>query len=162
LLHGRATTLDLDKADVQLTLRGYVGGTYSPTVLAQVKTEADLRIDPDGSLFYNLDAPTYNVLRRDDHSVRRVLVVISLPRNGSRVRLHEGGTLLVGRGGWVSLEGYPRTENTASQVIRLPAGNTLDEPGLNAMLRTCGVRVSTPVPDVDSWDNAKENMEGDR
>ena len=45
LLHGWATTLDLDKADVQLTLRGYVDGTYSPTVLVQVKTEMDLRDD---------------------------------------------------------------------------------------------------------------------
>jgi hypothetical protein len=162
LLHGRPTTLDLDKADVQLTLRGYVGGTYSPTVLVQVKTEADLRIDADGSLVYNLDVPTYNVLRRDDHSVRRVLVVISLAREGGRVRLHEDGTLLIGRGAWVSLEGYPPTENTTSQVIKLPAANTLDEPGLNAMLSTCGVRVSSSVPDVDNWDDAKRNMEGEQ
>jgi hypothetical protein len=162
LLHGSATTVDLDKADVQLTLRGYVDGTYSPTIMAQVKTEIDLRTDADGNFVYNLDVQTYDVLRRDDHSVRRVLVVIGLAREGAKVRLHEEGTLLVGRGAWVSLERYPPTGNTTSQVIKLPAANTLDEPGLYRMLRTYGVRRSSPVPDVDTWDDPKRNMEGEQ
>jgi hypothetical protein len=162
LLHGPATTVDLDKADVQLTLRGYVDGTYSPTVMAQVKTEVGLRTDAAGNFVYNLDVQTYDVLRRDDHSVRRVLVVIGLVREGPRVRLHEDGTLLVGRGAWVSLEGYPPTENTTSQVIRLAVANTLDEPGLYRMLRTYGVRRSSPVPDIDTWADPKRNTEGEQ
>lgn len=67
LLHGRPATLDLQKADVQLTLRGWIGRTYNPTVMVQVKTEVGLGVDRDGNLVYNLDAPTYDVLRRDDH-----------------------------------------------------------------------------------------------
>lgn len=158
LLHGRPATLDLEKADVQLTLRGHIGDTYNPTVKVQVKTEVDLRAE-DGNLVYNLDLSTYDVLRRDDHSVRRILAVIGLSGDGARVRLHEDGTLLVGRGAWVSLEGQPASANTTSQVIRLPAVNTLDESGLRRMLGTFGVRRSSPVPDVDPWENTKRNAE---
>ncbi len=37
VLHNRSSTLDLDKADVELTLQGEHWGTYSPTVKVQVK-----------------------------------------------------------------------------------------------------------------------------
>src|SRR5262245_2705911 len=152
LLHGRPATLDLQKADVQLTLQGWIGRTYNPTVMVQVKTEVGLSVDQDGSLVYNLDVPTYDVLRRDDHSVRRVLAVVGLVKESASVRVQEDGTLLVGRGAWVSLEGYPETTNKTSQVVRVPAGNTLDEPGLHRMLGTYGVRRTFPVPVDDPWE----------
>ncbi len=151
LLHGRPTKSDLEKADVELVLPRTVAGTYNPTVKVQVKTEINLRRDSDGNLIYNLDMATYNVLRRQDHSVRRILAVIGLSGDGSRVRLHPDGTLLVGSSGSVSLEGYPASSNVASQVVLLPASNTLDQPGLHRMLTTYGVSRSTPVPEVDPW-----------
>jgi hypothetical protein len=160
ILHGRPTTLDLEKADVELTLLGFVAGTYNPTVKVQVKTEINLRRDPDDALVYNLDITTYNVLRRQDHSVRRIVAVIGLSDDGSRVRLDPDGTLLIGYGAWLSLEGYPPSGNTTSQVIRLPASNTLDGPGLDQMLRTYGVPRSTPVPDIDPW--IVTEMEGEQ
>jgi len=89
LLHGRPTTVDLDKADVELTQRGVVDGTYCPTVKVQVKTTSNLRIADDGRIVYDLDVATYEVLRRTDHSVRRVLVVIGLSDDGARVQLVE-------------------------------------------------------------------------
>ena len=162
LLHGRPATLDHQKADVQLTFPGDIGGTYNPTVMVQVKTEVNLRADQDGNFAYDLDLSTYDMLRRDDHSVRRILAVIGLSGDGTRVRLHVDGTLLVGRGAWVSLEGQPASVNTTSQVIRLPAVNTLDEPGLYRMLGTYGVRRSSPVPDVDLWEDTKRNAEGEQ
>lgn len=154
LLHGRPATVDLEKADVQLTQCGVVDGTYNPTVKVQVKTTTSLRITEDGHAVYHLDVGTYDVLRRLDHSVRRVLVVIVLPEDGARVRLVEEGTLLVGRGAWVSLEAAPPTDNTATTAVRLPLCNTLDRDGLYAMLRRHGVRRSTPVPDFDVWEEA--------
>jgi hypothetical protein len=152
LLHGRPSSVDLEKADVELTFLGTVAGTYNPTVKVQVKTEVNLRRNPDGTFVYNLDIATYDVLRREDHSVRRILAVFGLSGDGSRVRLHADGTMLVGHGSWVSLEGYPPSDNTTSQVVRLPVSNTLDGPGLDQMLKTYGVRRSTLVPEVDPWD----------
>src|SRR4051794_12418078 len=63
-LHGPHATLDLIKADVQLTLRGEVGGLWHPCVLVQVKTTTDLRDHDDDHWAYDLDVSTYNVLRK--------------------------------------------------------------------------------------------------
>jgi hypothetical protein len=150
-LHGRPTSLDLEKADIQLTLRGRYAGTFNPTVKVQVKTEVNLRSDADGSLVYSLDMPTYDVLRRQDHAVRRILAVIGLPADGPRVRLSDEGTVLVGRGAWVSLEGQPASGNSTTRVIRLPVANTLDEAGLKRMRTVYGVPRRTPVEEVDPW-----------
>ena len=132
-------------------LQGVFAGTYNPTVKVQVKTEIDLKKDSDGNFVYSLDIKTYNVLRRTDHSVRRALVVIGLSSDGSKVDFTPDGTLLVGCGAWLSLEGYPASDNATSQVVRLPASNTLDVPGLYRLLRTYGVSRSTPVPDTNLW-----------
>jgi hypothetical protein len=161
-LHGRPASLDLEKADVQLTLRGRHGGTFNPTVKVQVKTEVNLRSDPDGSLVYSLDLPTYDVLRREDHAVRRILAVIGLLANGPRVRLGDDGTVLMGRGAWISLEGHLASGNSTSQVIRLPIANTLDEAGLQRMLTMYGVTRPTPVPDVDPWEVTDMRKEGEQ
>lgn len=67
----------------------------------------------------------------------------------------------MGRGAWMSLEGHPETTNKTSQVVRLPAENTLDEPGLHRMLGTYGVRRTFSVPDEDPWEVAKREMEGE-
>ncbi|MCW2932177.1 MAG: hypothetical protein JWM19_3139 [Actinomycetia bacterium] len=159
-LHGRPASLDLEKADVQLTLLGRHQGTFNPTVKVQVKTEVEPRTDTDGTLVYNLDVPTYDVLRRQDHAVRRVLAVIGLSAEGPRVKLSDDGTILVGRGAWVSLEGYPVSPNSTSQVIRLPVANTLGQAGLDRMLKTHGVTRPTPVPDADPWGDAEMSKEG--
>jgi hypothetical protein len=149
--HGRPDRKDLDKADVQLTMLSVVAGTYHPRVDVQVKTEVGLRAGEDGMISYNLDISTYDVLRRQDHVVRRILVVIGLEPEEPRVRLVDEGTLLIGRGAWVSLEGLPASPNTTSQVVRLPVTNTIDAQGLTRMLTQYGVRSSTPVPDPDLW-----------
>jgi hypothetical protein len=150
LLHGRPTTLDLEKADVELVGLGQWRAMSHPTVKVQVKTTSDLREEND-YFIYDLDVATYNVLRQDNETVRRVLAVFRLPRYGQRIRLLKSGTLLAGRGAWVSLEGYPGTGNSSSQAVRLPVANTIDRAGLERMLATYGVRSSTPVPPVDAW-----------
>lgn len=152
LLHGRPTSLDLQKADVQLVYPGRASNTRYPTVLAQVKTTIGLRGPRNGAFSYDLDIATYEVLRQTDHVLRRILVVIGLPPEGDSVRLLPEGTLLAGKGAWVSLEGRPPSPNQSTQTVRLPEANTLDYGGLERMLRTYGVRGSTPAPDVTAWD----------
>jgi hypothetical protein len=151
LLHGRPTTLDLEKADVELVRMGLWNGTWNPTVKVQVKTTANVRQE-DGHFFYDLDIGTYDVLRRDNETVRRVLAVFGLPKVGEKVRLLKNGTLLAGCGVWTSLEGCPPSLNKASQVVRLPAANTVDRRGLERMLETYGGRWSTPVSVIHPWE----------
>ena len=148
---GRPTRLDLDKADVELILPGEHFGIYTPTVKAQVKTTTGLRqLDPE-RFAYDLDVKTYDVLRRTNHSVSRVLVVIGVPTEGSVVKIVPDGTLLRIQAAWVSLEGAPPTKNATQVAVHLPVRNTIDREGLMRMLETHGVRRSTPVPDVNPW-----------
>lgn len=79
-------------------------------------------------------------------------MVIALPADEDRVRLTTDGTLLVGHAAWVSLEGQPPTSNTTTVAVTLPRINTVDGSGLDRLLMTCGVRSSTPVLDIDEWD----------
>jgi hypothetical protein len=58
---------------------------------------------------------------------------------GEKVRLLKSGTLLAGRGAWISLEGLPPTTNSSSQ-------------GLERMLAIYGGRASTPVPQLRAWE----------
>lgn len=149
LLHGRPTTLDLEKADVELVRHGQWEGTWHPTVKVQVKRRST---SAGGRPFcLQFGRRPYNVLCRDNELVRRILAVFGLPRRGEKVRLQRTGTLFVGSGAWVSFEGLPATTNTGSRVVRLPVGNTIDRPGLERMLATYGVRSSTPVPEVNAW-----------
>lgn len=153
LLHGRPTTLDLEKADVELVRTGFWDGAWNPTVKVQVKTTVDLRME-DGHFLYDLDIATYDVLRRDNETVRRVLAVFRLPKTGEKVRLLRSGTLLAGCGAWASLEGCPPSSNKFSQVVRLPVENTVDRRGLERMLAIFGRRWSTPVSRIDPWGGA--------
>ncbi len=154
--HGRPTTLDLEKADVELVLREEVCDTYHPSVKAQVKTTRNLVTDGDGNILYDLEVDTYNVLRRSNCSYRRILVVIGLSDQDGRFRVHGIGTTLLGRGAWVSLEGMPNTTNSSKLRVKLPAVNALDADGLRTMLRTFGVRNSTPVPSIHPWGEVEE------
>ncbi|MBO0804114.1 MAG: DUF4365 domain-containing protein [Nocardiopsaceae bacterium] len=150
LLHGRPTSLDLEKADVELVRRGFCNGVWNPTVKVQVKTTVDLR-EEDGHFAYDLDVATYDVLRRDNETVRRILAVFRLPKTGDKIRLLKKGTLLAGNGAWASLEGQPPTANKTSQIVRLPVANTIDRAGLEHMLETYGGRASTPACEIDAW-----------
>ncbi|GAA4223814.1 hypothetical protein GCM10022254_01860 [Actinomadura meridiana] len=117
----------------------------------QVKTTINLKQLASGDFSYDLDLETYDALRRTDHAVGRVLAVIGVPEEGENVRLHSEGTLLCGRGAWVSLEGMKPSKNMTSQTVHLPTENTLDRAGLSRMLKTHGTRRSTPVPPVNIW-----------
>ena len=137
---------------MQLIYPGRASNTRYPTVLVQVKTTVGLRGPSDGVFSYDLDIGTYEVLRQTDHAVRRILVVIGLQPDGDSIRLTPEGTLLAGRGAWVSLEGEPPSCNQATQTVRLPETNTLDQKGLERMLKTHGIRRSMPAPDVSAWE----------
>lgn len=117
----------------------------------QVKTSLDLRDHDEEHWSYDLDVPTYNILRSTAERTRRILAVIGLSEDGETVRQMPDGTLLVGRASWVSLEGLPASSNTSSQAVLLPKANRLDEEGLQRMLVTYGVPRSSPVPDVNEW-----------
>lgn len=149
--HGRVATTDLDKADVQLTVRGEVNGYQSPTVKVQVKTTTNLRRDTNGDMLYDLDVDAHNFLCKTNHSTGRILVVVALSDDEERVRVTDEGTLLLGGAAWVSLQGVAPSSNKESQVVRVPASNVVDGRGLERMVGTYGVPRTSAVPEYDPW-----------
>ena len=130
LLHGRPTTLDLEKADVELVLPGEHFGEMNPTVKVQVKTTIDLREVSDEDYAYDLDIPTYDVLRKTNHRIRRLLLVVHVPEHDEWLVYTEHGLLLRGDAVWGTLEGVPKSSNDKTQVVRLPKVNRVDKEGL--------------------------------
>lgn len=131
LVHGRPATLDLEKADVELVLREEVGDTYNPSVKVQVKTTHDLREVGGDLLAYDLDVATYEVLRRDNHSYRRILAVIKLSDDGEKIRLQEEGDAS-GRARRLGLAGRRTGNQQHHHPGGAPAGGQHARPGRNA------------------------------
>jgi hypothetical protein len=150
LLHCRGTTLDREKADVELVFPGKLGNASYPTVKAQVKTTNGLRTTANGDQTYDLDADAYNVLVRTDHTVRRILVVFDTSQ-AELYRVTHEGTLLLGKGLWVSLEGLPESANTSTVAVTLPISNTLDRVGLERMIAAYGIRMTTNTAEPNVW-----------
>ena len=142
---------DLDKADIEITYLGELNGWASPSIKVQVKTTEGLRLPAGHAAAFDLDVPTYDVLRKTNQFTPRILVVFRL-EPGRRVDVEEQATHLVGRGYWASLAGLDATPNTRSVAVRLPLGNKVDGPGLQKMLEEFGVRHSSIVPEVLPWD----------
>ena len=150
LLHSRGTTLDREKADVELVFPGKLGNSSYPTVKAQVKTTSSLRDTASGDHVYDLDVNAYNVLVAMDHVVRRILVVFDTSQ-ADLYRVTYEGTLLLGKGLWVSLEGLPESANTNTVAVTLPASNTLDRASLERMITTYGIRMTTNTAEPNVW-----------
>ena len=147
LLHGRPYRLDLQKTDVQIAAPGDESSDET-TVQVQVKTKVGFTGLGDGTASFELDLATYEELRKIHH-IRKLLAVIWLEREGDRVVVDDAGSMLVGRGAWMSLETLGATTNTDSVTVRLPLDNRLDALGLRRMLTTYGVPRSSQVPDMD-------------
>lgn len=151
--HGPNATVDRIKGDVRLTLNGIAGGVRYPSVFVQVKTTINLR-DAGSHWSYDLDVTTHEVLRQTDHQTRRILAVIGLSEDGETLRIEPDGTLLLGRTSWVSLEDDEASENSETQVVRLPKEHVLDPHGFEKMLTEYGVPRSSKVPTIDEWGGA--------
>jgi hypothetical protein len=150
LLQGHPFSLDLWKTDVLIASPSSGNDTAELTVRIQVKTTLGFHEHDDGTASFDLDAADYNGLTVS-RSIRRLLAVIWLERDGTRIRLQEDGTLFVGHAAWMSLEDAPPTSNTTTVAVRMPLANTLDGAGFHRMLNQHGAPRSTPVPDVDPW-----------
>ncbi len=151
LLHGHPFTLDLWWTDVLLGLPAYTPEDPEQTVRVQVKTTTGFSPRDDGTVSYELAIRDYNALRVR-RNIRRVLAVVWLSTEGSRIRLEADGTLMVGHAAWMSLEDLPESSNATSVSVGIPLANKVDEPGLRRMLGEFGVPRSTDVPDVKVWE----------
>lgn len=124
--------------DARLIAKGDFPGSYVTEVDVKVQLKATTQ-EPavvNGHLSYQLRGISrYDALRSDTTATPRILVVLFLPKDPDQWLRHSEDALTLQRCAyWVSLKGAPPSANDTTQVIRLPASQRFDVPGLTSLV----------------------------
>lgn len=129
---------DDDSVDLTLSARGPGGTVRSPSLDVQVKCQLG---PPDGGeeWAYDLKAKNYEDLRHEDFMVPRVLVVVVVPNELSEWLLQDEAQLRMQHcGWWVSLRGFPRSDNESTVRVKIPRSQRFDVAGLTGLMHRIG------------------------
>ena len=115
---------DFDRDGVDL--RVHAGGAMRPAIDLQLKATTNLAESPDGRYRFPLKRRNYDLLR-DETQTPRLLVVLDLPRDEDQWLTMSAEELVLRRCAyWLSLRGYPETDNTSSVTVYIRKENVLD------------------------------------
>ncbi|MBF0336618.1 MAG: DUF4365 domain-containing protein [Nitrospirae bacterium] len=111
---------DVDSIDMGISGIGGVGTAKSPKIELQLKCTAKDIIFSDG-VRYPLKIKNYNELRGEDYLIPRLLVVVVVPEDINEWLLHSEDELSMRHCGyWMSLRGFPETDNEETITVTLP------------------------------------------
>ena len=123
-------SMDRDGVD----LRIHAGGEMRPAVDLQLKATRNLSARADGEHGFALKRRNYDLLRLDAQTPR-VLVVLDLPDDENEwMTITADDLVLRKRAYWLSLRGWPETENRASITVGIPAENVFDVENLRDLM----------------------------
>jgi hypothetical protein len=124
--------MDFDRDGVDLEIRA--AGPMRPALDLQLKATMNLGEPITGKFRFPLKRRNYDLLR-EQTMIPRILVVLGLPRDHSDW-LSVGPEELIMRrcARWVSLFGFPESENKESVTIPLPEENRFDVEALGALM----------------------------
>lgn len=96
------------------------------SVDVQLKATASPQFDGNGDILFDLDVPTYDLLRAAyrDNSAYLVLAVLD-PERSRWVTQDKGGTHLHDHAYWLRLTGMPSTPNESTIRLRIPVRQRL-------------------------------------
>lgn len=121
---------DRDGTDIQVR----AGGSMRPSLDIQLKATIDLEPTKEGTFRYPLKRRNYELLRVPT-LVPNVLVVLALPRDSADWLTVTADQLVLRRCAyWVSLKGYPETENQDTVTITVENENRFDVEALMALM----------------------------
>lgn len=120
-----------DRDGVDLTIEA--GDTFRPKLDVQLK--ATINLDKVGDSFrYACKQRNYDLLRIETQTPR-ILVVLRLPQSkGEWLTLTPENLILRNCAFWVSLAGFPATENRTSTTVDIPVTNTFDTETLRKLM----------------------------
>lgn len=122
---------DRDGVDVQIR----AGGSMRPSLDMQLKATINLGVATLGEYRYALKRRNYDLLR-EQTMVPRILVVLSLPATEADWLNVAPEELILRRCAfWVSLLGFPETQNSESVTISIKEDNRLDIDSLKALMK---------------------------
>ncbi|MBF0606482.1 MAG: DUF4365 domain-containing protein [Candidatus Magnetobacterium sp. LHC-1] len=112
--------IDVDSIDIGISGIGGVGTAKSPKIEIQLKCTARDIMFSDG-VRYPLKIKNYNELRGEDYPIPRLLVVVVVPEDINEWLLHSEDELSMRHCGyWMSLRGFPETDNKETITVTLP------------------------------------------
>ena len=120
-----------DRDSIDLTIEA--GNKFRPKLDLQLK--ASIGVDDSADeMIYFCKKKNYDDLRVPTQ-VPRILVVLRLPKDATRW-LDIGKDELVLRhcAYWLSLHGYPESENATGKTVYIPTANRFDAAGLKALM----------------------------
>jgi hypothetical protein len=122
---------DFDRDSVGISVNA--GGNMRPQIDIQLKASIN-SVALGDTISYFCPKRNYDLLRRPT-MVPRVLVLFQLPHNSQDwLAVHPDELILKHRAHWMSLKGYPETQNETGCTIYIPTANRLDVAGLTALL----------------------------
>ena len=123
---------DFDRDGVDLRINA--GGAMRPAIDLQLKATINLAESRDGRYRFPLLRRNY-VLLRDETQTPRLLVVLDLPKDEDQWMTMTTEEMVLRRCAyWLSLRGYPETDNTSSITVYIPRQNVLDVDSLRGLM----------------------------
>ncbi|HJT33108.1 MAG TPA: DUF4365 domain-containing protein [Pirellulales bacterium] len=127
-------SVDDDSIDLGLAQRGGSGTIRSPRLEIQLKCHAMPIPEADDFGFW-LDLKNYDDLRDERVEVKRILVVVLVPDDLADYLVENEQQLAMRRCAyWLSLRGFPPTENDTGQTIRISRSQRFTVQSLQGMM----------------------------
>lgn len=127
--------VDDDSIDLGITGSAPFDLPIRPRVEVQLKSTANQRALHQGQVHFPLKIKNYDDLRLPS-LVPRVLLLVVMPDDVSDWLRHtEEELVLSGCGYWLSLFGYPSTENTESVTVQIPRAQQFTPEALRAIMK---------------------------
>jgi Domain of unknown function (DUF4365) len=129
---------DIDKSDWVIAAPGPKQTVRSPKVEVQLKcTSRDVLNDDQLAFFVDLE--TYDNLRDPAHMVPKILVVVIVPRIvNDWVRHSEENLQLHHCGYWLSIRGWPESENKSGETVHISRSQQFTVEALLRMMERLG------------------------
>ena len=128
-------SVDDDSIDLGLAQRGGGGTVRSPRLELQLKCHA-MDTPKEDDFGFELKLKNYDDLRDDRVEVKRILVVVLVPDELAEYLGESEQELTLRRCGyWLSLRGFPPTENETGKTVRIPRSQRFTVESLQAIMQ---------------------------
>lgn len=129
-------TPDDDSVDLCIASKNKAGRVRSPRLDVQLKCTSEYISTGTDFLSFRLKLKNYNDLRLKDCQVPRILVVVYAPENISEwLQFNAPENIILRRSAfWVTLEGFPESENETTVSIKISRRNVFDASALSEIM----------------------------
>lgn len=130
--HGRS--IDNQGIDIQIVYAGKIQNVHTPRIDAQVKcTSQD--IEKEDYINFSLDIKTYEILRNQFVYLPIILIVVLVPGNLDEwIDINDERTISKKCAYWISLTGYPASNNQNNLKIKIPKKNLITPESLSNII----------------------------